>query len=96
MDNSKIKHGVTSGRWYKARVLSQEGAIRAIDTGTTVLRVNQSTWRKEQGMESPTDPVPRDRSDIQSDPTDTGQSVRLVYWIGPRHASVDVLEHQMD
>ena len=41
VDNSKIKHGVTSGRWFKARVLSQEGAICVIDTGTTVLRVNQ-------------------------------------------------------
>ena len=42
VDKSKIKHGVTSGRWYKARVLSQEGAICAIDTGTIVLRVKQS------------------------------------------------------
>ena len=46
VDNSKIKHGVTSGRWHKARVLSQEGAICVIDTGTTVLRVNQSKLRK--------------------------------------------------
>ena len=41
VDKSKIKHGVTYGRWYKARVLSQEGAICVIDTDTTVLRVNQ-------------------------------------------------------
>ena len=47
VDKSKIKHGVTSGRWYKARVLSQEGAICVIDTGTTVLRVNRSKVRKE-------------------------------------------------
>ena len=43
-------------------------------------------------MESPTDPAPRERPDLQPDPTDIGQSVPLVYWIGPRHASVDVLE----
>ena len=46
VDKSKIKHGATSGRWFKARVLSQEGAICAIDTGTHVLRVNQSKLRK--------------------------------------------------
>ena len=47
---------------------------------------------KEKGMESPTNPFPRERSDFQSDPADTGQSVPLVYWIGPQHALVDVLE----
>ena len=46
VDKSKIKHGTTSGRWFKARVLYQEGAICVIDTGTTVLRVNQSNLRK--------------------------------------------------
>ena len=45
---SKIKQGTTSVRWYKARVLSQEGAICVIDTGTTVLRVNQSKLRQEK------------------------------------------------
>ena len=40
VDNSKIKHGVASGRWFKARVLSKERLIFVIDTGTTVLRVN--------------------------------------------------------
>ena len=49
VDKRKIKHGVTSGRWYKARVLSQEGAICVIDTGTTVLRVNQSNCGKKNG-----------------------------------------------
>ena len=48
IDKSKIKHGTTSGRWYKARILSQEGAICVIDTGSTVLRVNQSKLRKER------------------------------------------------
>ena len=56
VDNSKINHGVTSGRWFKARVLSQEGAICVIDTGTIVLRVNQSKLRKEKVVEPPTDP----------------------------------------
>ena len=36
IDTSRIKHGTTSGRWFKARVLSQEGTICVIDTGTTV------------------------------------------------------------
>ena len=72
VDKSKIKHGVNSGRWYKAGVVSQEGAICVIDTGTTVLRVNQSKLRKEKGMESPTDLVPREQPDLQSDSTDTG------------------------
>jgi hypothetical protein len=92
VDKSKIKHGVTSGRWYKGRVLSQEGAICVIDTGTTVLRVNQSRLRKEKGMESQPDLVSHGKSDLPSDSTDTGHSVPSVYWIGPRHASVDVLE----
>ena len=52
VDKSKIKHGVTSGRWYKARVLSQDGALCVIDTETTVLRVNQSkTAEGEECME---------------------------------------------
>ena len=46
VDNSKLKHGATSGRWFKARMLSPERAICVIDTGTTVLRVNQSKLRK--------------------------------------------------
>ena len=36
MDKNKIKRGTTSGRGFKARVLSQEGAICVIDSGTTV------------------------------------------------------------
>ena len=36
VDKSKMKHGATSGRWFKARVLSQEGAICVIGAGTTV------------------------------------------------------------
>ena len=92
VDKSKIKHGVTSGRWYKARVLSQEGAICVIDTGTTVIRLNQSKLRKEKGMETLPDPAPREQSDLPSDSADTGHSVPSVCWIGPRHTSVDTLE----
>ena len=47
IDKSKIKHGTTSWRWYKARIVSQEGAVCAIDTGSTVLWVTQSKLRKE-------------------------------------------------
>ena len=36
-------------RWCKAWVLSQEEAICVIDTGTTVLRVNQSKLRHKKG-----------------------------------------------
>jgi hypothetical protein len=51
IDKSKIKQGTMSGRWCKARVLSQEGALCVIDTGTTVLRVNQSKLRQERCVE---------------------------------------------
>ena len=64
VDTSKIKHGVTSGRWFKERVLSPDGAICVIDTGTTVRWVNQSKLRKEKGMESQIALVPRERSDV--------------------------------
>ena len=46
LTKSKIIRGTTSGRWYKARILSQEGAICVIDTGSTVLRVKQAKLRK--------------------------------------------------
>ena len=35
IDKSKIKQGATSGRWYKARVLSREGSICVIGAGQT-------------------------------------------------------------
>jgi hypothetical protein len=69
VDKVKIKRGVTSGRWFKARVLSQEGAICVIDIGSTVLRTNQSNLRKEQFVESAADSLPRERLDA---PTDNG------------------------
>ena len=43
-------------------------------------------------MEPSTDFVPREQPDLASNSIDTGHSVPSVYWIGPRHASVDVLE----
>ena len=92
VDKSKIKDGVTSGRWFEARVPSQEGAICLMDTGTTVLRVNQSKLRKEKVVEPPTDHFPRGRSDLQSDSKDKDQSAPSVYWVGPQHATVDVLD----
>ena len=92
LDKSKKSHGATSGRWFKARVLSQEGAICVIDTGTTVLRVNQSELRKEKFVESLTDSLPRDRPDVPADYGDHNQLAPTVYLIIPKHVTVDVLE----
>ena len=61
-------------------------------TGTTVLRVDQSKLREEKAVEQPTDHAPRERSDLQSDLSEKDHSAPLVYWIGPQHAIVDVLE----
>ena len=57
-----------------------------------MLRVNQSKLRKEKAVEQPTDHFPRERSDFQSDSTEKDRSAPLLYWIGPQHATVDVLE----
>ena len=57
-----------------------------------MLRVNQFRLRKEKAVGLPKDPFPRERSDLQSDSTDKDHSAPLVYWIGPQHAIVDVLE----
>ena len=43
-------------------------------------------------MEQPTDLFPRERSDLQSGSSEADHSAALVYWIGPRHTTVDVLE----
>ena len=103
IDKSKIKHGTTSGRWYKARILSQEGAICVIDTGSTVLRINQPKMRKAKFAGDTTDPrgsdvsatptssLPRERPDIPDDhPQD--HPAPDVYWITPQHVTVDILE----
>ena len=57
-----------------------------------MLSVNQSKLRKEKAVELLADPFPRERSDLQSESTDKDHSAPLVYWIGPQHATVDVLE----
>ena len=89
-----------SGRRYKARVLSQEGAICVIETGTAVLRVNQSKLRQEQGvwhdvalsrdsppLPPPSDSAPRDRLDVPRERAMgqlPGQGVPEVFCIAPR------------
>ena len=50
VEQSKIKQGIATGQWFKARVLSQEGAVCVIDTVTTVLRVNQTKLRKDKDI----------------------------------------------
>ena len=60
------KHGTTSGRWYKARILSQEGAICVIDAGSTALRINQSKLRKDK---IPGDTTESQDSDLSAPPT---------------------------
>ena len=55
-DPSKIKRGQKHGNWIKAKVVNHEGAICAIDTGKTILKVNQSKLRKNYEFEAP-DPV---------------------------------------
>ena len=99
IDNMKIKPGTMSGKCCKARVLSQEGAICAIDMGTTMLRVNQSELRQEKGVWNdaalpldcpppppPSDSVPRERQDAPRDRAMVqlpGQGVPEVFWIAP-------------
>ena len=103
-----MKHGTMSGRWCKARVLSQEGAICVIDTGTTVLRVNQSKLRQEKGAWNetavspdnpqpppPSDSVPRERPDVPRERAMDqlpGQGAPEVYWIVPRGVRTDAME----
>ncbi len=103
LTNSKIKHWTTSGRWYKARILSQEGAICVIDTGSTVLRVNQSKLWKEKLPGDTTESrgsylsvassmsLPRERPDILEDRLQYHPAPD-VYWIIPQHISVDVMD----
>ena len=38
---------VASGKWIRGKVVGQEGAICIIDIGTAIVRVNQSTLRKD-------------------------------------------------
>ena len=63
-----------------------------IDTGTTVMRVNQPKLRKEQIVELPSSPSQHERAELQSESTDKDHSVPPAYWVGPQHATVDVLE----
>ena len=104
----RIKQGTTSGRWYKARVLSQEGAICVIDIGTTVLRVSQSKLRQEKGAwndaaSSPDHPqppppsasAPRERLDLPRERAIDqlpGQGAPEVYRTAPRGVRLDVME----
>ena len=108
IDKSKLKHETMSGRWYKARVLSQERAICVIDTISTVLRVNQFKVRREKGAwndaalspDSPPPPlpsgsVPRERLGgprEQAMDQLPGQAVPEVCWIAPRGVRTDVVE----
>jgi len=105
---SKIKQGTASGRWYKARVLSHEGATCVIDTETTVLRVHQSEFLKEKHawnvvtvsleyvQSSPaTDYLPRGRLTPPGGPPVDQSSQHIVpevYWNTPQHALPDVME----
>ena len=38
-----------SGRWFRAKVLSQNRAIGVIGAGSTVMRANQTRLRRERG-----------------------------------------------
>ena len=55
------------------------------------MRVNQSKLRKEKFVESPTDPLPRERPDVLADTKDQDHLDPCVYWITPQHVTVDVL-----
>ena len=46
-DPSKLKHGKAYGKWVRGTVTSQKGAICILDTGTSLIRVNQSKLRKD-------------------------------------------------
>ena len=49
-DPSGIRQGRNLGQWIKARVVAVDGSIVSIDTGTQLLRVNQSKLKKEPDM----------------------------------------------
>ena len=104
----KIKQRTMSGRWSKARVLSQEGAICVMDTSTTVLRVSQSKRRQEKGAWNdaalspdssppppPSDSAPREQLDVPRERAIDQlprQGAPDVYWIVPRGAPTDFME----
>ena len=90
--STKKKHGTTSGRWFKARVLSQEGAICVLMQVPQFLRVNQSKLRKEKFVDSPTDSLPRERPDVPADATYQNHLAPTNYWTTPQHVTVNVLE----
>ena len=108
IDKSKIKQGTMTGKWYKARVLSQEKAICVIDTETSVLRVNQTKLRQEEGawndvalppdsppLPPPSDSVPRERLDVpreQAMDQLPSQGAPEVFWIAPRGVRTDVMK----
>ena len=46
-DPSKLKHGKAYGKWVRGTVRSQTGAICILDTGTSLIRVNQSKLRRD-------------------------------------------------
>jgi hypothetical protein len=108
IDKSRTKQEPMSGRWYKARVLSHEGAICVIDTGTTVLRVNQSKLRQENGawndvalspdsppLPPPYDSVPRERLDVPRERAMDqlpGQGAPEVFWHFLHGVRTDVME----
>ena len=43
-------------------------------------------------MESPTDPLPRERPDVPADTQDQDHLAPSIYWITPQRVTVDVLE----
>ena len=88
----------------KARILSQEEAICVIDTGSTVLRANQSKLRKEkstndvadsreQDQSAPTaaSSLPRERPDVPDDQSQEHLAPE-VYWIISQLVTMGVME----
>ena len=83
---SKVKHGRPHGQWIRGRIRSQTGANCILDTGTGLLRVNQSKLRKAHD----------DWSDIDAplDDEAVGNSHQLPepLWLAEAENEVDIQE----
>jgi hypothetical protein len=81
-DPNKIK----PGEWVRGKVISQQGAIVGIDTGTTIMRVNQSLLRKDPDVWHDV-AVP-----FEDDIEEVLEHLEPVFWQVQRHGRLDFLE----
>ena len=95
------------GRWIRAKTTAQDGSICAIDTGATVIRVNQSKLRRDRDgwrpIAVPLKPLPGDpvlgplepRLAVTRQEELVGQLHCLDFFAGSAHASEACAEFGM-